>query len=109
MNLAEEITIKEMMEKQFENTSYGCPHCGGLLSVTGSCMNDCGWEKDSKPETPRAMALWRAGTCCEIGKKAINGETETPSGSTPLEYALYNLLCAVQDIARAMEAEDRKD
>ena len=97
MNLAEDImiTIKEMREKLFENTAYGCPHCG--------------WEKDAKPETPRAMALWRAVTCCGIGKKAINGETETPSGSTPLEYALYNLLCAVQDIARAMESEDRKD
>jgi hypothetical protein len=47
------------------------------------------------------MTLWRAETACKIGKQALNGETEIPEGATALEYAVYNLLCAVEDLARA--------
>jgi hypothetical protein len=37
------------------------------------------------------------------GKKALNLEAEIPPGSTPLEYAVYCLLTAVDDLANMID------
>jgi len=46
--------------------------------------------------------LYRAQLSCRIGRDALEGKTKPPCGTTPTEYALYNLLHAVDEIATAM-------
>ena len=48
------------------------------------------------------MGLYRAKLSCKIGRDALDGKTSYPPGSTRVEYALYNLLHAVEEIASAM-------
>ena len=52
------------------------------------------------------MALWRAVAACEIGREALDFPAEVPAGVNPLEYAVYNLLQAVEDLARAEAEQD---
>ena len=53
-------------------------------------------------ELARCPALYRARLSCKVGRDIISGETKPPCGLFPHEYALYNLLDAVADIARAL-------
>lgn len=57
----------------------------------------------TKPRTEYDFSLWRAKASCAIGKKALNLEAETPPGSTPLEYAVYCLLSAIEDLAEMID------
>jgi len=50
----------------------------------------------------RHPGLYRAQLFCRIGRDALEGKTKPPCGTTPTEYALYNLLHAVEEIATAM-------
>ena len=43
--------------------------------------------------------LYRAQLACRIGCDTLDGKLEAPRGTTPTEYALFNLLRAVDDIA----------
>jgi hypothetical protein len=61
----------------------------------------------SKKTQPAHMGLYRAQLSCKIAKDALNGESETTLGVSPTDYALYNLLCAVEEIATAL-LEDRE-
>ena len=45
----------------------------------------------------------RAKLHCSIGKNMLNGNTEIPEGRDAVEYALYCLLCAVEELAAAIE------
>ncbi len=55
-----------------------------------------------KPKTKREFALWRAKAACRFGLEAFDGKG-LPDGVTRTDYALFNLLHAVEDIAMAME------
>ncbi len=50
--------------------------------------------------------LYRAQLSCKIGKDAIEGRipAERLAGSA-MEYAMYNLLSAIEDIAKALEKQ----
>jgi len=50
----------------------------------------------------RHPGLYRAQLSCRIGRDALEGKTKPPCGTTPTEYALYNLLHALEEIATAM-------
>jgi hypothetical protein len=54
---------------------------------------------DKKPETPREWALYRTRLACEIGKDVLTGKTRPPQGVPIVEYALYALFDAVQELA----------
>lgn len=56
-------------------------------------------KKETKIKSPR---LYRAMLSCRIGCDVIDGKTIPPDGASRLEYAMYNLLSAVEDIAREM-------
>jgi hypothetical protein len=49
--------------------------------------------------------LYRAGLSCRIGRDIIAGEVKPPNGLSVIEYAIFNLLHAVEDIALSMEKE----
>lgn len=52
---------------------------------------------------PRTEAEWCAYRCqlsCKIGRDVLEGKTKTPAGITPLEYAVFNLLHAVEELSR---------
>jgi hypothetical protein len=51
------------------------------------------------------MALHRARLACGVAKDALNGEIAPPENTTTVEYAIYGLACAIENIAQAMEAE----
>ena len=57
---------------------------------------------DSLNPLVRHPGLYRAQLFCRIGCDALEGKTKPPCGATPTEYALYNLLHAVEEIATAM-------
>lgn len=50
--------------------------------------------------------LYRARFTCQIGKDAIDGKVFSPDNTTRTDYAIYNLLCAVEEIARYLERKD---
>jgi len=55
-------------------------------------------------------ALCRAIISCRVGRDAMDGTLPPPQMATPTEYALYNLLHAIEDIATALaEMELRLD
>lgn len=56
-----------------------------------------------KQEPPK-LGLYRARLSCRIGRDALEGKNVPPS-INPTEYALYNLLHAVEEMATAMEEQ----
>jgi hypothetical protein len=52
-----------------------------------------------KPKTPREWAAHRCKLSCQIGRDALDGKTKSPPGVSPLEYAVFNLLHAVEELA----------
>jgi hypothetical protein len=56
----------------------------------------------------RRTGLYRAQLSCKIGRDALKGKTTAPDGVTPMEWAMFNLLHAVEEIATAM-MQDEKD
>ena len=65
--------------------------------------------KTKKPETPREWALYRVKLNCKIGQEVLNGNTKPPDGVGRTEYALYNLLHAVEDIATAISHDCKRN
>jgi hypothetical protein len=59
-----------------------------------------------RPSTPREWALCRVGLSCKIGRDALAGKG-VPATCSAVEYALFNLLHAVEDIAAAMGPNNR--
>lgn len=55
------------------------------------------------PFVRRKNALYRAGLSCAIGRDAIEGRIEIPANVSPMEWAMINLLHAVEEIASAIE------
>jgi hypothetical protein len=56
----------------------------------------------AKPTPPKLAdnpAMYRAQLSCKIGRDVLDGKTKSPNGVMPMEYALYNLLHAVDEIA----------
>jgi hypothetical protein len=53
----------------------------------------------AKPQTPEQWAAYRATLSCKLGIDCLNGTTPPPEGLTRTDYALYNLLHALQDLA----------
>ena len=62
---------------------------------------------------PRTEAEWCAYRCqlsCKIGRDVLEGKTKTPAGVSPLEYAVFNLLHAVEELSRHNDRiSDRAD
>ena len=54
------------------------------------------------------MPLHRAKLSCRIGRDALDGVSTLPHGVTASEYAIYNMLHAIEDIAKAMETQNSK-
>jgi len=55
-----------------------------------------------RPSTPREWALYRVGLSCKNGRDALEEGNGVPATCSAVEYALFNLLNAIEDIARAM-------
>jgi len=53
-------------------------------------------------ELVRHPGLYRAKLSCRIGRDAIEGKTRPPEGCTSTEYALFNMLHAIEEIADAL-------
>ena len=56
------------------------------------------------PKTDREWALYRTKLNCQLGRKALEGKTAL-NGYTAIEYALFCLLNAVEDVAEAMKGD----
>ena len=56
-----------------------------------------------EPIVRRKNALYRACLSCAIGRDAIEGRIEIPANVSPMEWAMFNLLHAVEEIASAIE------
>lgn len=64
--------------------------------------NEC---KDLFRSNPR---LYRALLACGIGKDALDGKIDIPKDSIA-EYALYNLLSALEDVILDMASKEGKN
>ena len=53
-------------------------------------------------EFVRHPGLYRAKLSCKVGRDAIEGKITLPDGVEPMEWAMFNLLYAVEEIATAM-------
>jgi hypothetical protein len=52
------------------------------------------------PRTPAEWSAYRCQLSCKIGRDALEGKTQPPAGCSPLEYAMFNLLHAVEELSR---------
>ena len=52
-----------------------------------------------KVKLKRAPELYRAVLSCRVGRDVLEGTKTCPAGTSQTEYALFNLLHAVEDIA----------
>lgn len=52
------------------------------------------------PRTPAEWCAYRCQLSCKIGREVLEGKTKTPAGVSPLEYAMFNLLHAVEELSR---------
>jgi len=50
--------------------------------------------------------LYRAQLSCKIGRDVLDGKIQCPDGVQPIEWAMFNLLHAVEEIAMAMTPEE---
>jgi hypothetical protein len=64
--------------------------------------------KKPKPP-PKDYTLYRAQLSARIAMSALNGECELPADCTDVQYALYNIASAIQDIALAMEKQQHNE
>jgi hypothetical protein len=53
-----------------------------------------------KPKTEAEWCAYRCKLNCQAGREVLDGATKIPPGSNRVEYALYNLLHAVEELAR---------
>jgi hypothetical protein len=52
------------------------------------------------------MGLYVAGASCRIGKSALAGKNDNyVTHSERMEFAVYNALCAVEEIAKYLEEQ----
>jgi hypothetical protein len=57
--------------------------------------------KNKHPETELEWCIYRCVLSCKIGRDALDGKSDPPAGRTPTEYAIYNLLHAVEELAKS--------
>ena len=58
--------------------------------------------KNSVHPLVRHPGLYRAQLSCKIGRDVLEGKTVPPDSVKPMEWAMFNLLHAVEEIATAM-------
>jgi len=56
-----------------------------------------------KPQTPREWALYRCALSCKIGRDALDAGRSPVEGTPLVDWVLFNLLHAVEEIGKAME------
>lgn len=56
----------------------------------------------------RHPGLYRAQLSCKIGRDVLEGKITPPDGTAPMEWAMFNLLHAVEEIATAMMPNDKQ-
>jgi hypothetical protein len=61
-----------------------------------------------EPKNDYEWALERASLHCKIGKDALEGNTHPEALINATQYALYNLLDAVNEITIALRAKNEK-
>jgi hypothetical protein len=64
-------------------------------------------ETPTKPKTPAEWSAYRCQLSCKIGRDALEGKTQPPNGWSPLEYAVYNLFRAVEELSRHNSATNK--
>ena len=60
-------------------------------------------EKKSPAAESGHSEFHRVKLSCRIGRDALEGKSICPPGVFPVEYALFNLLHAVEDLAEAIQ------
>lgn len=61
-----------------------------------------------KPQTEAELCAFRCRMSCKIGRDALEGRTKIPYGVTPLEYAVFNLLHAVEELSKTNDLTSNK-
>lgn len=60
-----------------------------------------------KKPMPKSIPLYLADLSCQIGMDSLEND-KAPEGVPSIEYALYNLLSAVQEIVKHLKERDAK-
>jgi len=68
-------------------------------------------QKRKPPRTQTVGSVRHPGLCvaqlsCKVGRNVIEGKTNAPDGVPPIEWAMFNLLHAVEEIAKAMMPDE---
>lgn len=61
-----------------------------------------------KPQTEAELAAMRCQLSCQSGRNALEGRTGLPDGGTRLEYAVFTLLHAVEELSRYVQLTNRQ-
>ena len=58
-----------------------------------------------KPKTEAEWCAYRAQASCRIGREVLDGESSPPPNVTRMECAMFNLLHAVEELAKLIEVK----
>lgn len=53
-----------------------------------------------KPQTETEWCAYRCQLSCRLARDILDGKTRTPPTGTPLEFAVFNLLHAVEELSK---------
>lgn len=59
------------------------------------------------PKTPQEWNAYRATLSCRIALNVFEGKRQPPNGTSPMEWGIYNLIHAVESLAKIHLPEDK--
>jgi hypothetical protein len=60
-----------------------------------------------KPKTPPEWSAYRCQLSCKIGRDVLDGTTNPPAGISRMEYAMFNLLHAIEDLSQVVRRSEK--
>lgn len=60
------------------------------------------------PRTEAELCAYRCQLSCKIGRDVLEGKIKTPAGVSPLEYAVFNLLHAIEELSRCDSGKPKR-
>jgi hypothetical protein len=66
-----------------------------------------GFEMKPLPKTEAEWCAYRCRLSCKIGRDVLDGKQQSPRGVQPMEFAIFNLLQAVEELSKQVAEKSK--